>query len=69
MRRTVCELGWVMWLQHGRESAVLVLGLDASQPATSLAEEHRENYRILHEYIRIQDLHILAPNRTPRSYS
>ncbi|MBK5586763.1 hypothetical protein JJ722_23150, partial [Salmonella enterica subsp. enterica serovar Typhi] len=38
-------------LLEARHLALLLLGLDASQPANALPEEHQENYRILHDAI------------------
>lgn len=40
-----------MPLLEARHLALLLLGLDASQPAKNLPEEHQENYRILHDAI------------------
>jgi len=40
-----------MTLLETRHIALLLLGLDASQPANALPEEHQEHYRILHDAI------------------
>lgn len=47
IRQNLFERECDMPLLEARHLALLLLGLDASQPANALPEEHQENYRIL----------------------
>ena len=49
IRQNLFERECDMPLLEARHLALLLLGLDASQPANALPEEHQENYRILHD--------------------
>ncbi len=51
IRQNLFERECDMPLLEARHLALLLLGLDASQPANALPEEHQENYRILHDAI------------------
>lgn len=51
IRQNLFERECDMPLLEARHLALLLLGLDASQPANTLPEEHQENYRILHDAI------------------
>jgi len=51
IRQNLFERECDMPLLEKRHLALLLLGLDASQPANALPEEHQENYRILHDAI------------------
>ncbi len=49
IRQNLFERECNMLLLEARHLALLLLGLDASQPANALPEEHQEHYRILHD--------------------
>lgn len=51
IRQNLFERECDMPLLEARHLAFLLHGLDASQPANALPEEHQENYRILHDAI------------------
>ena len=51
IRQNLFERECDMPLLEARHLALLLLSLDASQPANALPEEHQENYRILHDAI------------------
>lgn len=51
IRQNLFERECEMPLLEARHLALLLLGLNASQPANALPEEHQENYRILHDAI------------------